>query len=53
MKEVKSKSTLTEAQKPMAIGYVPIHYVEKSKSVQSNVFRFLSTLLGNYYGSKS
>ena len=53
MKEVKSKSTSIEPQKPMAIGYVPIHYVEKSKSVQSNFFRFLSTLLGNYYGSKS
>ena len=53
MKEVKSKSTSIEAQKPMAIGYVPIHYVEKSRSVQSNFFRFLSTLLGNYYGSKS
>ena len=53
MKEVKSKSTPIEPQKPTAIGYVPIHYVEKSKSVQSNFFRFLSTLLGNYYGSKS
>ena len=53
MKEVKSKSTSIEPQKPMAIGYVPIHYVKKSKSVQSNFFRFLSTLLGNYYGSKS
>lgn len=50
---VKSKSTPIEPQKPTAIGYVPIHYVEKSKSVQSNFFRFLSTLLGNYYGSKS
>ena len=53
MKEVKSKSTPIEPQKPTAIGYVPIHYVEKSKSVQSNFFLFLSTLLGNYYGSKS
>ena len=53
MKEVKSKSTPIEPQKPTAIGYVPIHYVEKSKSVQSNFFRFLSTLLDNYYGSKS
>lgn len=53
MKEVKSKSTPTEPMKPTPIGYVPIHYVEKSKSVQSNFFRFLSILLGNYYGSKS
>ena len=53
MKKVKSKSTPIEPQKPTAIGYVPIHYVEKSKSVQSNFFRFLSTLLGYYYGSKS
>ena len=53
MKEVKSKSTPTKLLKPTAIGYVPIHYVEKSKSKQSNFFCFLSTLLGNYYGSKS
>ena len=52
-RDVKSKSTLTEPPKPTAIGCVPIHYVEKSKSVQSNFFRFLSTLLGNYYGCKS
>ena len=52
-RDVKSKSTLTEPLKPTAIGCVPIHYVEKSKSVQSNFFRFLSILLGNYYGSKS
>ena len=50
---VKSKSIPTEPLKPTTIGYVSIHYVEKSKSVQSNFFRFLSTLLGNYYGSKS
>ena len=52
-RDVKSRSTPTKPPKPMTIGYVPIHYVEKSKSVQSNFFRFLSTLLGNYYGSKS
>ena len=52
-RDVKSKSIPTEPLKPTAIGYVPIHYVEKSKSVQSNFFCFLSTLLGNYYGSKS
>ena len=50
---MKSKSVSTEPPKPTAIGYVPIHYVEKSKSKQSSFFRFLSTLLGNYYGSKS
>ena len=53
MRDVKSKSTSTKSPKPTTIGYIPIHYVEKSKSVQSNFFRFLSTLLGNYYGSKS
>ena len=52
-RDVKSKGTPTEPLKPTVIGYVPIHYMEKSKSVQSNFFRFLSTLLGNYYGSKS
>lgn len=36
-----------------AIGYIPSHYVEKSQSVHSNFFRFLSTLLTAYYGSKS
>ena len=52
-RDAKSKSTPTEPLKPTTIGNVPIHYVEKSKSKQSNFFRFLSTLLGNYYGSKS
>lgn len=36
-----------------AIGYIPFHYVEKSQSVHSNFFRFLSTLLTAYYGSKA
>ena len=48
----KYKDAPTKPSKPTAIGDIPIHYVEKSKSVQSNFFRFLSTLLGNYYGSK-
>ena len=52
-RDAKSRSTPTKPPKPTTIGYVPIHYVEKSKSVQSNFFCFLSTLLGNYYGSKS
>ena len=52
-RDMKSKSTPTKPLKPTTIGYVPIHYVEKSKSKQSNFFLFLSTLLGNYYGSKS
>ena len=47
-RDVKSRSTPTKPPKPTTIGYVPIHYVEKSKSKQSNFFRFLSTLLGNY-----
>ena len=52
-RNAKHKSTPTEPLKPTAIGYVPIHYVEKSKSKQSSFFRFLSTLLDNYYGRKS
>ena len=50
---VKSKSIPTEPLKPTTIGNLPIHYVEKSKSVHSSFFRFLSTLLDNYYGRKS
>ena len=38
---------------PLTVCYIPSHYVEKSKSVHSNFFRFLSTLLTAYYGSKS
>ena len=38
---------------PKTIGYIPQHYVEKSQSVNSNFFRFLSTLLTSYYGSKA
>ena len=52
-RNAKYNNAPTKLSKPTTIGYVPIHYVEKSKSVQSNFFRFLSTLLGNYYGSKS
>ena len=52
-RNAKHKSTPNKPPKPTAIGYIPIHYVEKSKSMHSNFFRFLSTLLGNYYGSKS
>ena len=33
--------------------YIPPHYVEKSKSVHSNFFRFISSLLDSYYGSKA
>ena len=35
------------------IGYIPPDYVEKSKSVHSNFFRFISSLLASYYGSKA
>ena len=52
-RNAKNNNAPTKLSKPTTIGYIPIHYVEKSKSVQSNFFRFLSTLLGNYYGSKS
>ena len=52
-RNTKCKSIPTEPPKLMPIGNVPTLYVERSKSVHSNFFRFLSTLLGNYYGSKS
>ena len=38
---------------PTVTGYIPLHYVEKSQSERSNFFRFLSTLLSSYYGSKA
>ena len=38
---------------PPAVCYIPTNYVEKSQSVHSNFFRFLSTLLTAYYGSKA
>lgn len=38
---------------PSAVSYIPPHYVEKSQSGYSNFFRFLSTLLTAYYGSKA
>ncbi len=42
-----------QVSQPSAIGYIPPHYVEKSKSVHSNFFRFISSLLTSYYGSKA
>ena len=42
-----------QPSQPKTIGYIPQHYVEKSQSVNSNFFRFLSTLLTSYYGSKA
>ena len=33
------------------IGCIPPKYVERSQSVHSNFFRFISSLLGSYYGS--
>lgn len=47
LKKVKQQS------QPTAIGHIPPYYVEKSQSVNSNFFRFLSTLLTSYYGSKA
>ena len=38
---------------PPTVCYIPTNYVEKSQSVHSNFFRFLSTLLTAYYGSKA
>ena len=40
-------------QKQSAIGYIPMHYVEKSQSIRSNFYRFVSSLLNAYYGSKA
>lgn len=42
-----------QSPQPKAIGYIPQHYVEKSQSVSSNFFRFLSTLLTSYYGNRA
>ena len=36
-----------------SIGYIPPKYVERSQSVHSNFFRFISSLLDSYYGSKA
>jgi hypothetical protein len=49
----KSGTKPRQVSQPSAVGYIPSHYVEKSKSVHSNFFRFLSTLLTAYYGSKA
>ena len=38
---------------PLTVCYIPTNYVEKSQSVHSNFFGFLSTLLTAYYGSKA
>lgn len=42
-----------QPSQPSATGYIPAHYVERSQSVHSNFFRFLSALLTAYYGSKA
>ena len=42
-----------QPSQPTSVCYIPIHYVEKSQSVHSNFFRFLSTLQTAYYGSKA
>lgn len=40
-------------QKPSVTNYIPMHYVEKSQSIRSNFYRFVSSLLNAYYGSKA
>lgn len=50
--KVEQKKMKQQSQ-PVAIGYIPPHYVGKSQSERSNFFRFLSTLLASYYGSKA
>ena len=47
--ERKSVQILPQA----AIGCIPTKYVERSQSVHSNFFRFISSLLDSYYGSKA
>ncbi len=47
--EQKSKQSV----QPTATGYIPQDYVERSQSVHSNFFHFLSMLLTAYYGSKA
>ncbi len=42
-----------QSSQPTVVCHIPIQYVEKSQSVHSNFFRFLSTLLTAYYGSKA
>ena len=42
-----------QLSQPTATGFIPPHYVEKSQSVHSNFFRFISSLLDSYYGSKA
>ena len=42
-----------QLSQPTATGLIPPHYVEKSQSVHSNFFRFISSLLDSYYGSKA
>ena len=51
----RQKSEQKSVQKPRqaAIGYIPPKYVERSQSVHSNFFRFISSLLDSYYGSKA
>lgn len=44
---------LKQPSQPASVCYIPIHYVEKSQSVHSNFFHFLSTLLTAYYGSEA
>ena len=51
----RQKSEQKSVQKPRqaAIGCIPLKYVERSQSVHSNFFRFISSLLDSYYGSKA
>ena len=49
----KMEQKIKQPLQPTLTGYIPPYYVEKSQSVHSNFFRFLSTLLASYYGSKA
>ncbi len=42
-----------QTSRQTAIGCIPPKYVERSQSVHSNFFRFISSLLDSYYGSKA
>lgn len=49
----KAEQKNKQPSQPTAVCHIPTHYVEKSQSAHSNFFRFLSTLLPAYYGSKA
>lgn len=49
----KTERKTGQAFRQTVTGYISPQYVERSQSVHSNFFRFISSLLGSYYGSKA